>query len=74
MLALSTALAYISGYYKQTLMSRSLLTGSERLVTIELRSLGSSWPNPLNVAFTILRKYWPTRLADSVKGMKARND
>jgi hypothetical protein len=35
--ALCTALAYMSGYYKHELASRSLLTGQEKWITAELR-------------------------------------
>ena len=38
--ALCKALAYISGHYKHALQSRSLITGQERQITIEMRSLG----------------------------------
>jgi len=45
--ALSTALAYMSGYYKNGLPSRSLLSGQERWATTELRPdrsvAGSAW-------------------------------
>ena len=36
--ALCTALAYISGYYKAALATRSLITGQERMMTVKLSS------------------------------------
>jgi len=66
--ALCTALAYISGHYKAAMTNRSLLTGQEKQITIELRSLGGKWPNPTSNALAILRKYWPGKMVDSIKG------
>ena len=36
--ALQTALAFISGHYKQALTARSLLTGQERNITLEMKA------------------------------------
>jgi hypothetical protein len=32
-----TTLAYLSGHYKQALQARSLLTGQENFITIEIK-------------------------------------
>lgn len=45
--ALCTALAYISGYYKNTIANRSLLSGQEKQLTLELRSVSGKWQNPI---------------------------
>ena len=36
--ALCTALAYISGHYKQALNARSLITGQDKMITVKLES------------------------------------
>ena len=36
--ALCTALAYISGNYKAAMLSRSLITGQDRMITVKLES------------------------------------
>ena len=73
-LALCTALAYISGFTCSSLVSRSLLTGQEKWVTVQLRSVDQRWTQPIQQAQYIIKKYWPAKLADSVKSMKARKD
>ena len=72
--ALCRALAYLSGHYKQALQSRSLLTGQERQATLQMRSLGQKWPNPLKLAAELLHQYFPKNLADNVRGIKPRSD
>jgi len=70
--AICATLAYISGHYKNVLNSRSLVTGQERQVTLCLKSTRQRWNNPVSTAQTIIKKYWPSALADSVqRGIRA---
>ena len=68
--ALCAALAFISGYYKTTMVARSLLTGQERQLTMKLTATHGGRLNPQNVV-QIIRRYWSPRLADSVRQMRA---
>ena len=67
--ALCTALAYISGHYKAALNARSLITGQERMVTVKLESTQSGRLSVSNV-YSILRRFWPPALIDSVRTMR----
>ena len=67
--ALCTALAYISGHYKQALNARSLITGQDRMITVKLESTINGRLSVSNV-FSILRRYWPPAVADTVRTMR----
>jgi hypothetical protein len=68
--ALCTALAYISGHYKSTMTGRSLLTGQEKSLSIELKSTAGKWSKTTSAAWDILKTYWPPKLTDTIKGMR----
>jgi ATP-dependent RNA helicase DDX21 len=72
--ALCKALACMSGYYKTALQSRSLITGQERQITLEMRSLNGKWPNAVRYALDLLQQHFPKSLADNVRGLKVRQD
>ena len=72
--ALCKALAYISGYYKNAMQSRSLITGVERQITLEMRSLEGKWDNPVRYAVELLSKHFPSNLEDNCRGIKGRHD
>lgn len=55
--ALQATLAFLSGHYKQVLESRSLLTGQEKCITIEL-ILDNSF-NSVSFVWNILKKFLP---------------
>ena len=67
--ALCTALAYISGHYKQALNARSLITGQDRMITVKLESTINGRLSVSNV-YSILRRYWPPAIADTVRTMR----
>lgn len=67
--ALCTALAYISGYYKAALATRSLITGQERMMTVKLTSNAGGRISVSNV-YNILRRYWPSQTVDNVRTMR----
>ncbi len=68
--ALCTALAYISGHYKQALNARSLITGQDRMMTVKLESNQGARLSTQAV-YAILRRFWPPQLCDSVRTMRS---
>jgi hypothetical protein len=53
--ALCTALAYISGHYKSTMSGRSLLSGQEKSLSMQLKSAGTAkWGYGTKHAWSIL--------------------
>ena len=74
--ALCSALAYISGFYKQQFTSRSVLTGQDRQITVKIESNRPDGRMQVRDIFGILRKFWPPGLVDSIrviKGMRSMN-
>ena len=67
--ALCTALAYISGNYKAAMLSRSLITGQDRMITVKLESTQNGRLSTDNVN-AILRRFWPPAIVDSVRTMR----
>ena len=61
------ALAYISGNLKM-LKKRSLLTGQENYVTIEIKTKESF--RGVYYVWSLLKKIFPERLVDGIKGMR----
>eukprot|EP00347_Sterkiella_histriomuscorum_P023162 403335713 len=79
--ALCKALAYISGYYKTAFQTRSLITGQERQITLELKLIqvpesktAKTWRDPLTNGVQIFKKYFPEKIVDHLRGMKAKAD
>ena len=68
--ALQTALAFISGNFKAALNARSLITGQDRMITCKLESIQNGQLSTQNV-FSILRRYWPEALVNTVRTMRA---
>jgi hypothetical protein len=70
--ALQATLAYLSGHYKSVLESRSLLTGQEKCITVEMK-----FPKPffaVSFVWNILRKLLPQPITDGIKGMRSFKD
>ena len=67
--ALCTALAYISGNYKSVMLSRSLITGQDRMITVKLESTQNGRLSTENVN-AILRRFWPPPIVDAVRTMR----
>ena len=67
--ALCTALAFISGHYKQALMARSLISGQDRMLTVKLESTNGS-RMAVTAVYGILRRFWPPAIADNVRTMR----
>jgi hypothetical protein len=72
--ALATALAYISGHYSEALSQRSLLTGQERCITLEMKAASGKWPSASSTANMILRKYWPNQMVEQIRNMRTLKD
>lgn len=64
------ALAYISGYYKAALSTRSLITGQERMITIKIISTLNGGRISVSNVYNILRRYWPPQTVDGVRTMR----
>lgn len=71
-LALCATLAYLSGHYKQVLTSRSLLTGQENYITIEMTFEHSF--NSVSFVWSIIKKVVPDSIANSIRGMRMFKD
>lgn len=71
-LALCATLAYMSGHYKQVLTSRSLLTGQENFITIEMTF---DYPfNSVSFVWSILKKVVPDSIVNGIRGMRMYKD
>jgi ATP-dependent RNA helicase DDX21 len=70
--ALCTTLAYLSGHYKQALHSRSLLTGQEHCITIEIK-LEQRF-QAISFIWGILRKFLTQDIVDAIRGMRMFKD
>jgi len=66
--ALQVALAYCSGFYKNKLVSKSLLTGQEYYTTMKMSNARGGMG--FRDAQSVLRKYWDPRVSDNVRNMK----
>lgn len=66
---MSKTLAYISGNYKATNGGKSLLTGQERFLTLEMKSHNGHLPK--GSCRNILDRGWSGRIADSIKNIKS---
>lgn len=71
--SLQIALAYISGHYKQQLPTKSLLTGKDRMTTLQM-SVESGKTLDQEAAKMLIEKYWAPKLADSIRYMKSFAD
>ena len=58
--ALCIALAYLSGHYKDAMSNRSLLTGQENCITMEIKLKHTF--NGISFIWGILRKYLPQNI------------
>lgn len=70
--ALCVTLAYLSGHYKEMLENRSLLTGQEKCITIEMKMNKPFYG--VSVVWSILKKFLPTNITDQIYGMRAYKD
>ena len=76
--AMKACLAVISGHYQMTLVARSLLSGQEKMTTLEM-SMPPIEGNPRNIdhqeeVMTFLRFGWPPKLTDNIRVMKVKRD
>ena len=67
--ALCMTLAFISGHYKSAMMARSLITGSEKMLTVKLSSTTGGRLSVQNV-YSIVKRYWPPQLGDNIRSMR----
>lgn len=70
--ALSATLAYLSGHYKSMLESRSLLTGQEKYVTIEIKMNNAF--NSVSFVWSILKRHLPENIVNGIRGMRMYKD
>lgn len=70
--ALCTTLAYMSGHYKQALQARSLLTGQENFITIEVKFEQRFMA--ISYVWGVLRKFLTQDIVDSIRGMRMFKD
>ena len=61
-IALCATLAYLSGHYKGVLENRSLLTGQEKCITIELKTSKPFYG--VSYVWTTIKKFLPTAITD----------
>ena len=72
--ALKACLAYMSGHYQKTLVGRSLLSGQEKITTIEVTLEPLKRRSAIEDTWTFLRDIWPPKLTEILRGMRARKD
>lgn len=75
---MKACLAYISGHYQKNLVARSMITGQEKMTTLEMsmppvdsRQRGIDYTE---VVMTYLRNGWPPKLTDNIRVIKVRKD
>lgn len=78
--AIKACLAYISGHYQSSLVARSMLTGQEKMTTLEMSMPPfDAGKNPKDIdvqeeVMTFLRFGWPPKLTDNIRAIKVRRD
>lgn len=70
--ALCKTLALISGHHKEAMKARSLLTGTEDLVTFQVKL---RYPfHSVSMVWNILKRFCPEQITSQVRGMRAFKD
>jgi len=78
--AIKACLAYISGHYQSSLVARSMLTGQEKMTTLEMSMPPiepGKHPKDIDIqeeVMTFLRFGWPPKLTDNIRAIKVRRD
>lgn len=67
-----TTLAYLSGHYKEALSNRSLLTGQENCITMEIKFDKSFMA--MSFVWSVIRKHIPQEMVDNIRGMRMFKD
>ena len=67
-LALQATLAYMSGHYKQILTNRSLLTGQEKYITMDMKFRQPFYA--MSFVWNILRRAAPQAITENIRGMR----
>ncbi len=70
--ALCASLAFLSGHYKQALSARSLLTGQENCITIDIKFEQSF--QTISYVWGIMRKFLTQDIVDNIRGMRMYKD
>jgi hypothetical protein len=68
--ALCMTLAYISGHYKTNIAARSLLSGQEKLLTLQMTPAHDGMRLTVPDCRRILDKWWGGRVADNIRVIK----
>ena len=69
--AVSKCLAYISGHYKSALENKSLITGTEKQLTMKMTPTSSGSRLNANSAKALLDRWWAGRIADSIRTIRS---
>lgn len=78
--AIKACLAYISGHYQSSLVARSMLTGQEKMTTLEMSVPPiepGRHPKDIDIqeeVMNFLRSGWPPKLTDNIRAIKVRRD
>lgn len=70
--ALCKTLALLSGYHKEVMSARSLLTGQEQQVTFQVTCNTPFYS--ISMVWNILRRFLPEAITGVVRGMRAFKD
>lgn len=70
--ALMTTLAFLSGHYKEALQNRSLMTGQESCITIEIKFDKSFMA--MSFVWSVIRKHLPEDMVNAIRGMRMFKD
>jgi hypothetical protein len=75
--AIRVCLALISGHYQKTLVARSMLTGQEKMTTLEMSMPPFEKTRGIDYAeevMSFLRYGWPPKLTDNIRSIKFKKD
>ena len=70
--ALCASLAFLSGHYKLALSARSMLTGQENCITIDIKFEQSF--QTISYVWGIMRKFLTQDIVDNIRGMRMYKD
>ena len=69
---MKATLAYLSGNYKEIMGNRSLLTGQEKCITMEMKFNQPFYA--VSFVWNILRRVLPQAVHEQIRGMRAFKD
>jgi len=69
--ALSKCLAYISGHYKAALVNKSLITGTEKQLTMIMTPSSSGSRLNATSAKALIDRWWSGRMAEGIRTIRS---